>query len=149
MASIYRAWSEGESSPLRHRVTYVPSRSAGRPSVRPPVHLSLSLGQDLLLPLLPLLPSSDHFRFWRPPSRAKNNFDQSPARRLITPSLVKGAPPFPRVNIFLLHHRISTRVLFQCSNGELWWSDTGDPGAEWQRMGGHDPEKGGLISLEK
>lgn len=148
MASIYRAWSEGESSPLRHRVTYVPSRSAGRPFVHRSTSASAS-ARTSSSPLLPLPPSSDHFRFWRPPSRAKNNFDQSPARRLITPSLVKGAPPFPRVNIFLLHHRISTRVLFQCSNGELWWSDTGDPGAEWQRMGGHDPEKGGLISLEK
>lgn len=65
---------------------------------------------------------------------AKNNFDQSPARRLITPSLVKG-PLSPRVNIFLLHHRISTRVLFQCSNGELWWPDT-KWGSEYRIEGG-------------
>lgn len=112
VASIYR--EEQLSSPsCRHRVTYVPSRSAGRP----PILLDQHLPPPLLGPLSLLAGTVP---------RRIISISHRPVA-ITTPSLVKGGPsPSPSLlNIFLLHHRISTRVLFQCSNGELWWPDTG------------------------
>lgn len=88
-----------------------------------------------------------------PSSKSKNNFDQSPARRHYNAVKEGGSPssplPPPLLNILLLHHRISTRVLFQCSNGELWWPDTERriPERRSGDTGPRIPRKGGLNKL--